>query len=369
MKKVLFLIHDLGQGGAEKVLVELAGHMDPTRFDVTVLALFGGGVNEPFLSPRVRLLHGHPRAFPGNSRVMKLSSPERLFRRYVKEKYDVIVSYLEGPSARIVSGCPRDGTKLVSWIHCTMKSREELAVGFRSYEEARRCYARFDRSVFVSEGVRDAFCTLAEAPGPCVLYNTVDSRGILEKAAGPVGEELPPVEGSRLVGVGKLEPGKGFDRLLRAHERLRKEDGLPVHTCLLGRGSEGQKLEQWVRDHGLEGSVTFLGYQTNPYRYVAKCDLFVCPSFAEGFSTAATEALIVGTPVLTTRVSGMEEMLGDGEYGVIVDNDEEALYQGLRDMLTAPGKLEHYRQKARERGAFFSTEKTVRAVEEMLESL
>ena len=119
----------------------------------------------------------------------------------------------------------------------------------------------------------------------------------------------------------------------------------------------------------LEGAVTLLGYQTNPYRYVAKCDLFVCPSFAEGFSTAATEALIVGTPVLTTRVSGMEEMLGDGEYGVIVDNDEEALYQGLRDMLTAPGKLEHYRQKARERGAFFSTEKTVRAVEEMLERL
>ena len=126
-------------------------------------------------------------------------------------------------------------------------------------------------------------------------------------------------------------------------------------------------MEQWVNEQGLQGSVTFLGYQTNPYKYVAACDLFVCASHAEGFSTAATEALIVGTPVITTRVSGMEEMLGsNGEYGIITENDEEALYQGIRDMLTTPGKLEHYKEKAKERGSYFSTEQTVAAVEEML---
>ena len=95
--------------------------------------------------------------------------------------------------------------------------------------------------------------------------------------------------------------------------------------------------------------------------------MFVCASHAEGFSTAATEALIVGTPVITTRVSGMEEMLGsNGEYGIITENDEEAIYQGIRDMLTTPGKLEHYKEKAKERGSYFSTEQTVAAVEEML---
>lgn len=368
MIRILFLIHDLGQGGAEKVLVELVGHMDPARFDVTVLALFGGGVNEPFLSPRVRLLHGHPRAFPGNSRVMKLSSPERLFRRYVKEKYDVIVSYLEGPSARIVSGCPRDGTKLVSWIHVEQHTMTKAAAAFRSPKEARRCYGRFDRTICVARTVAEDFQGIfsLERP-PEVLYNTVDSEKILALAEEPA-PELTQDGAVRLAAVGSLKESKGYDRLLRTVERIRGE-GQAVHLYILGMGPLEQQIRGFVRDHGLEGAVTLLGYQTNPYRYVAKCDLFVCPSFAEGFSTAATEALIVGTPVLTTRVSGMEEMLGDGEYGVIVDNDEEALYQGLRDMLTAPGKLEHYRQKARERGAFFSTEKTVRAVEEMLESL
>ena len=56
MKKVLFLIHDLGQGGAEKVLVNLVNHMDLTRFDVTVMSLFGGGINEQFLKPEIKYL-------------------------------------------------------------------------------------------------------------------------------------------------------------------------------------------------------------------------------------------------------------------------------------------------------------------------
>ena len=56
-------------------------------------------------------------------------------------------------------------------------------------------------------------------------------------------------------------------------------------------------------------------------KYVARCDWFICPSFEEGFSTAATEALVVGTPVVTTLCSGMKEMLGENnEYGIIVEN-------------------------------------------------
>ena len=67
MKKILFLIHDLGQGGAEKVLVNLVNNMDREKFDITVTSLFGGGVNEQFLSKEVRLNVCHKKAFPGNS--------------------------------------------------------------------------------------------------------------------------------------------------------------------------------------------------------------------------------------------------------------------------------------------------------------
>ena len=82
MTKILFLIHDLGHGGAEKVLVNLVNNMDPAQFDISITALFGGGVNEQFLAPYVRFRAIYPKAFPGNSHVMKLFSPKLLHKLY-----------------------------------------------------------------------------------------------------------------------------------------------------------------------------------------------------------------------------------------------------------------------------------------------
>ena len=145
---------------------------------------------------------------------------------------------------------------------------------------------------------------------------------------------------------------------------------MPVHTYILGEGSERQKLERYIREHHLEDTFTLLGYQTNPYKYVANCDVFLCASTAEGFSTAATEALIVGTAVCTVEVSGMKEMLGEhNEYGIVTENNEEALYQGTKYLLTEPGLLNHYKAQATIRGKDFSTENTVRAVAQMLDSV
>ena len=74
-KKVLFLIHDLGQGGAEKVLVSLVNNMDRTKFDITVMSLFGGGVNEQFLDTKLHYITAFDKVFPGNSHLMKLFTP------------------------------------------------------------------------------------------------------------------------------------------------------------------------------------------------------------------------------------------------------------------------------------------------------
>lgn len=367
MRKILFFIHDLGHGGAEKVLVNLVNNMDPKQFDITVLALFGGGVNEQFLKPHIHYLTVFKRAFPGNSHVMKLFSPEFLHRHFIKEHYDIEVAYLEGPDARIISGCPDKDTKLISWIHCTMKTADDTAVGFRSVDEAQRCYGRMDSMVFVGETVRDAFLKACLYSGSThVLYNTNESNQIIELASEKA--ELPS-NGFCWCGVGKVVSVKGFDRMIRIQKRL-IEEGYGTYLCILGEGELQPEFEKLVADCGVADSVSFLGYQTNPYKYVAKCDLFVCASHSEGFSTAATEALIVGTPVVTTLVSGMKEMLGENdEWGIVTENDEEALYQGIKRFLDDPKLLAHYKEKAAERGKMFSTENTVKAVEEMLLSL
>ena len=366
-KKILFLIHDLGHGGAEKVLVNLVNNMDRSKFDISVTALFGGGVNEQFLKPDIHYRAIFSRTFRGNSHIMKLLSPRQLHKLFIKETYDIEVAYLEGPSARIISGCPNENTKLVSWIHIQQKSAEAAACSFRSVQDATSCYDRFDRIVGVSEEVKRTFLAVLPVSTPMqVLYNTNESAQIMEKSEESVESGLFQAQEFKIIGVGKLLKSKGFDRLAGITAKL-KSDGYPVHLYILGVGPLQQELEQYMADNRLAQQITLLGYQTNPYKYVSKCDLFVCASFAEGFSTAATEALIVGTPVCTVEVSGMKEMLGEhNEWGVVTENSEEALYQGIKDLLDHPDKLVHYKEKAIERGKTFSTENTVRAAEEML---
>ena len=367
MKKILFLIHDLGHGGAEKVLVNLVNNMDPEHFDITVKALFGGGVNEQFLKPHICYKTVFKKSFPGNSHAMKLFSPALLHKWFIKERYDIEIAYLEGPDSRIISGCPNKDTRLISWIHCTMKSSDDVARGFRSAEEAAQCYGRMNAMVFVSETNRNAFLDICPYSGRTeVLYNTNETNEILALAQEDA--ELPAAAFC-WCGVGKVVPVKGFDRMIRIQKRL-VDEGYNTHLCILGEGTQKAELEKLVADCGVTDSVSFLGYQTNPYKYVAKCDLFVCASHSEGFSTAATEALIVGTPVVTTLVSGMKEMLGENdEWGIVTENDEEALYQGFKRVLDDPKLLAHYKEKAAQRGKTFSTENTVKAVEDMLLSL
>lgn len=367
MIKILFMIHDLGQGGAEKVLINLVNNMNQNKFDITVISLFGGGVNEQFLKKTIRYQTVFSKSFPGNSHMMKLYTPEQLHRFFVKEKYDIEVSYLEGPTARIISGCPNKETKLISWIHVEQHTKEMAAKAFRSYKESAECYKRFHKTVCVSEAVKEDFFKLyPEISEPLVLYNTNETDQILKMKDEPVEDERFKSGEIRLCGVGKIMPNKGFDKLARIHKRLRTE-GYPIHTYILGKGPEQEKIERYLEENHLKDSFTFLGYQTNPYKYVANCDIFVCTSIAEGFSTAATEALIVGTPVVTTPVAGMKEMLGENnEHGIVAEQSEESVFENVRKLLNNPNMLKEYKKKALLRGADFGTQNTVKAVEKML---
>ena len=368
MKRILFLIHDLGQGGAEKVLVNLVNHMDTGQFDITVMSLFDIGINKQFLKPNITYKSCFRRMPRGNSHLMKLLSPRQLHKWLIKEHYDIEIAYLEGPCARIISGCPHEDTKLVSWIHIQQHTQKRAASSFRSVKEAESCYNRMDQIVCVSQGVQKDFLSLLNIHAPVqVLYNTNESDKIRKLSKEPVPSMAQNCV--KLVGVGKLLKSKGFDRIVRIVGRLFAE-GYSLHLYLLGTGPEQSNLESLIRQLDLTEHVTFLGYQTNPYRFLSKCDLFVCASFAEGFSTAATEALIVGTPVCTVEVSGMKEMLGEhNEYGIVTKNDENALYEGIKCLLDNPAMLQHYTNQACLRGKDFSTEETVRAVEDMLFSL
>ena len=368
--KILFVIHDLSVGGAEKVLVNLVNNMDYKKFDVTILSLFDVGVNKQFLNPHVKYRYAFKKAIRGNSHLMKLLSPQQLYKQLIPKGYDIVVSYLEGTTARIVGGCSDKRVKIVSWIHYAIRDRKELCLGFRGIKEAVKCYNRADEIVFVSQDVKQAFLDLCPIDvNTTVLYNTNESEKIITKASETVENFKFDNKKFYWCGVGKVIPNKGFDRMIHIQKRLLSE-GYHSHLLILGTGWQQEELKCWCENNGIADTVSFLGYQTNPYKYVSKCNLFVCASHGEGFSTATTEALIVGTPVCTVNVSGMREMLGDNnEYGMIVENNEDALYKRIKSLLDDISLLQYYREQAIIRGKSFSTEETVKKVENMLSGL
>lgn len=367
MKKILFLIPTLAHGGAEKVLVNLVNNLNRDKFDVTVQTLFDVGVNKQFLSKDIKYKYSFKRLFRGNSKIMKLFTPNFLYKHLIKDRYDIIVSYLEGPTARIVSGCSDTDTKLVSWIHCTYKNIKEAAQSFRSVKEMLDCYNKFDMTACVSDSVKDSFVNVTGFTRPIMtLYNTIETSKIEQKSLEEVDDIAFDNNYFNICSVGKIIPVKAFDRLVHIHKKL-IDDGIKNRVYIFGVGPMQETLEKAIKECGLESTFTFEGYRENPYKYVRRCDLTVCSSLSEGLSTAVTESLIVGTPVVTTRCSGMEELLGsNNEFGIITDNDEKALYEGIKQILTEPDLLEYYSKKAVERAPYFSTKNTTDAVEKML---
>ena len=369
MIKVLFLIQNLSHGGAEKVLVNLANNLDKEKFSVTIQTLFDVGVNKQYLLPHINYKTVFKKCFRGNNTLFKLFGPKFLCKMIIKEEYDIVASYLEGATTRIISGCCKK-TKKIAWIHSSLTTPKKAAIGFRNVEEAVKIYNSLDRIVAVSMGVKEQFENNIKSTTPLlVLYNTNETDLIALKAAELVDDVDFDKNIINICSVGKIVPVKGYDRLARVHKRLLNE-GLKHKIFILGMGSEQKKIERYLYENKLQYSFIFIGFRDNPHKYVAACDFYVCSSHREGFSTAITEALLVETPVISTNCSGAKELLGENnEYGLVVDNNEEGIYQGIKKMLLNPQLLKHYKKQAMIQRQKYSKEKTVSAVESMLEEL
>lgn len=353
MRSLLFLIPSLAHRGAERALVNLVNSLDAERYHITVQMLFDVGELRGELAQHVEYRGGLPFLFRGNVLLMKLFTPSQLYRMVVRRRYDVVVSYLEGACTRIISGCPYPDSKKIAWVHIEQPDVASFAYCYRSREEAVRCYGRFDQIVAVSQTVQaciDSFTSRSSI----VIHNLIDHQRILSmsKVAMP---DLPFFSELNIVSVGALTPQKGYDRLIEVHRRL-MQAGIRHHVYVIGRGGEEAVLRHQIESAGVSETFHLLGFRANPYPYLIAADLFVCSSRQEGYSTAVTEALILGKPVVSTRCSGADDLLGaKQEYGIVTANSSDGLFEGILRILTTPGLLLHYAKKAQCRTSLFAS--------------
>lgn len=363
------MIPTLGHGGAEKVLVNLVNNLNKDKYEVTVYSIFAAGVNKDFLNENIIYKYKFKKVFRGNTQVLKLFSPNFLYKWFIKEDYDLAVSYLEGPANRIIAGCNNPKTKKISWIHTELPDERTATIGFKDIKEASYYFNCFDKIAVVSETAKESFQKwYPNIHNIRVIYNILEVAKIKNSSNETVEEEFDS-SSINLCSVGKISKNKGFERLLEVHKRL-LDEGFPHNIYILGIGEDQPLLEKRILELKVENSFKFLGYKKNPYKYIAKSDLYVCSSYREGFSTSVSEALILSIPVVSTKVSGANELLGyNNEYGIVTENSVEGLYKGIKEMLSAPEKLNYYKKQAEIRGSFFSTEDGIKKTESFIDEI
>lgn len=359
MIKILFFIETLAGGGAEKVLRDLVNHMDQSQFDITVQTVWPCEERK-LLIPGVKYKSTYPLRNSFTEVIYRIEAASSLlYRLHVKDDYDIECAYLEAGSTKVIASSTNKKAKKLAWVHCDL--RKKIKGTPQEYvKKTKSWYQTFDKIVCVSKDVEGGFRELYGSDlQTVVIYNVVDDNAIFQKAA-----KSSTLKKRKLtvVTLGRLTWQKGYDILLRVHRRL-IEDGFDYDLWIAGEGEERQQLENDIKENHLQNSVMLLGFCDNPYPLLRQADFLVCSSRFEGFSTFVTEGVILGKPIVTTDCTGMRELLGDSEFGLITSNNEEALYEGMKKMLRSEQLRLSYAEKAIQRAEHFSAKQLTEETE------
>lgn len=361
--RILFVIDSLTGGGAEKVLQTLVNHMDPDRFDITVLT-FEDTDPEPYLKKGIHyrsIYRSRSRAgrafFHALFRI--LAEAGIAHSLFVRDTYDMEVAYLEYGPTKFVSQSPDPDSIKLAWVHCDLSMNHSDQKSIRRQKEA---YRKFDRIACVSSVAEKGFFKQFGTDFPVsIIPNVIDEEEIIRRAMEPSAENRAggSSEEIRLIAVGRLIPVKGFDRLIHCCALLDKE-GIAFRLDILGEGEERPALEKQIRAEGLEGQVHLRGFIGNPYPYMKQADVLVCSSHYEGSSTVIREAMILGKAVVTTDCGDMRDVIGDSEYGILTQDTLESFYNGIHRMVMSRELRSHYEDMAARRGEKLKKDYAVR---------
>lgn len=330
MKKKICIVfnHFQFQDGVARAAIATANTLvEREDVEVTLIPIFKFHENAlGLVDKRVKIKPFFRFYFRGMQKLVDLISPKMLYSLVIKEKYDVEIGFCRKTPIQMIGSSKNSDAKHFVWMH-------EYDPGLK----LKKYYESADKLICVS---RESSERVASESGGSInvdfAYNPIDDIAIIEQGKADV--EIPKTGEPVFVSVGRLSPEKGFDRIINAVKRL-KDDGYKLKFWLVGDGDEYGKLVEQTKALGLEEEIVFWGTQKNPHAYTSKADVFICSSYREGYSTACTEAVILGVPVITTLVGGAREIIEDSQAGLLVANTDDALYEGIKYALDNPDKV------------------------------
>ncbi|MDB8573852.1 glycosyltransferase [Turicibacter sanguinis] len=253
------------------------------------------------------------------------------------DSYDVEIAFKEGFCTIFVAN--GNSKKKVNWVHLDYKV-QNFSSNYMPL--LKKTLSLMDEQVAVSKVAAASYQEVFELSKPVkVIHNIIQEDLIKQKYNVEIDETRSTFfkqEALTFISVGRLVDQKGYDRLLEIHHRLIQE-GLLHHIMIIGGGEEEAVLKQKIKAYQVEETFKLIGYRENPFPYFKLADCFLLPSRYEGLPTVVFESLLCLTPVLATKVAGIEEQLKNNEYGIVVDNNENSFYEGMKDLIKHPEQL------------------------------
>lgn len=349
-RPVCLFIPSFGDGGVERMMVNIARGIADQGVPVDFVV---GPREAPFLDslPPSVTIHSLGRVPPRER--------QRFLAAYVERQRPSVVLSAKTDDDRIalaVKAAASTDTQYVLRPGTTMSERWRARGKNRlkrwwEQRELRRLFRQADRVIAVSEGVAADICEVTGIPSSrvCVVRNPNITPELYAQALEPVdhpwfGVDQPPV----IMGVGGLRTQKDFATLIKAFARVHARSA--CRLMILGQGRQHGRLARLAGDLGLAEDVALPGFDPNPYRFLARARLFVLSSLWEGSPNVLTEALALGTPVVSTDCrSGPREITRDGAFGTLVPvGDVEALADAMEQTLRNPPASDALKESVQE---------------------
>lgn len=366
-KSILFVINSMGCGGAEKSLLSLLSLLDYARYDVTLQMFRRGGMFEELLpqevhiredldytvfcgkNPLTQLLSFDLRRINARVRTSlflrsnaKKGRPLHDAQAYWKysaaaydplpERYDVAIAWGQGTPTHFVAEKVQ-AQKKFAWVNADYEN-----VGHNK-DFDRKYYAAFAGIICVS----DKLCLTMQKVFPeyaakmMTIYDINNPATIFAMADQPC--SLPNEGNLTLVTVGRLVPQKGYDIAAKTAWLLKKR-GIRFHWYVVG-GGNSTPIEKDIAQYGIRDCFTLLGAKANPYPYMKAADIYVQTSKFEGYCLTLAEARMLNIPCVTTNFDVVYAQMINGENGLVVEMNAEAVADGVIRLATDPELYQH----------------------------
>ena len=367
-KNLLFVIHRLNAGGAEKSLVSLLNALPSAMFEIDLLAIDPSGIFLRQVPPAIKVLEppremvcmsvkitdkrfwqcatlklllvklrcilgNHLRGGGSKARRSHSQYYNDIWQKHIPNlgfKYDVAISYIDGLNYYVIDHVTAG--KKILWCHNDYNKLE-----FNPFYD-HRYYEKADKICTISElcrkslienfpDLKDKFEVIENISSPRMINVQADMCDEMESAK----DGFILDKRFKIVSIGRLTEQKGFDFAIDAAEVL-KNRGLDFCWYILGEGPLRKVLESAIQAKGLSDNIKFIGIRSNPYPYIKRADVFAMPSRYEGKSIALDEAKILHKPIVVTNYPSVYDAVENKITGLIVEMNGESIASGIQQL-------------------------------------